>query len=93
MTWYVRDSRRKAGLFEMSLAFDLERNSAGKYAKIDKTLEKGFFCCKKYLHFFGILEKICRRTFLVIGFKSGNPPGIGENVKNVKLEFWAMGKE
>jgi hypothetical protein len=33
------------------------------------------------------------RTFLVIGFKKGSSVGMGENAKDVNLEFWVMEKE
>jgi len=43
--------------------------------------------------FLNFLKKFCCRIFLVIGFKTGNSTGMGEDVKDVKLEFWAMEKE
>ena len=39
------------------------------------------------------MKKIYCRAFFVIGFKQGSSPGMGENVKDVKLEFWVMEKE
>jgi hypothetical protein len=56
-------------------------------------MKRNLFCWK-YLFFFGIfLKKILLTVFFVIGFKAGNSPGMGENVKDVKLGFWAMEKE
>jgi hypothetical protein len=43
--------------------------------------------------FLRIYKKFLACIFLVIGFKTGNSPGMGEYVKDVKLEFWAMEKE
>jgi hypothetical protein len=33
------------------------------------------------------MKKFYHWSFLVIGFKPGNSPGMGENDKDVKLEF------
>jgi len=43
--------------------------------------------------FLRIQKKILSPGFLVIGFKRGSSSGMGENVKDVKLEFWVMEKE
>jgi hypothetical protein len=45
------------------------------------------------VHFQEIIKKFCCRAFLVIGFKPGNTLGMGEYVKDVKMEFWVMEKE
>ena len=64
-----------------------------QFEKIDKTLPKESFFVGNTYSFLEFFEKILLTVFFVIGFKTGNSPGMGENVKDVKLGFWAMEKE
>ena len=82
--------------FVLSL-FILDVRTAGYVTKICRNKLKrsktALFLEEIFVLFKNLQKNFCCRTFLVIGFKQGSSLGMGENVKDVKLEFWVKEKE